>query len=140
MMWVMTWVQVLLAVALGIVLAWIALVAVLLVTARDRVRMREALRLLPDLLRLIAALVRDDRVPVRVRWMLAGLAAYLALPIDLIPDFLPVIGYADDALVTAIVLRFTVRAAGRDAITRNWRGSPEGLEAVLRLAAVAHPD
>jgi uncharacterized membrane protein YkvA (DUF1232 family) len=47
------------------------------------------------------------------------LLAYLALPIDLVPDFIPMLGYADDAIVVAIVLRSVVRRAGADALTRH---------------------
>lgn len=61
------------------------------------------------------------------------LLVYLASPIDLIPDFIPVIGYADDAIVSYIVLRSVVRTAGPDVITQHWPGSPEGLAAVRRL-------
>jgi uncharacterized membrane protein YkvA (DUF1232 family) len=62
------------------------------------------------------------------------LLAYLALPFDLVPDVIPVIGYADDALVVALVLRAVVRRAGVDALARHWPGSPDGLAAVCRLA------
>jgi len=61
---------------------------------------------------------------------------YLLSPIDLIPDFIPVLGYADDALVVAIALRFATRRAGSAAIERHWPGTPAGLRAVLRLAGL----
>jgi uncharacterized membrane protein YkvA (DUF1232 family) len=68
---------------------------------------------------------------VRVRlWLLLG---YLALPIDLIPDFVPVLGYADDAVIVALVLRSVVRRSGVDAVQRHWPGTPDGLRALLRL-------
>jgi uncharacterized membrane protein YkvA (DUF1232 family) len=68
---------------------------------------------------------------VRVRlWLLLG---YLAMPIDLVPDVIPVIGYADDAIVVALVLRSVVRRAGPDAVVRHWPGTPDGLAAVQRL-------
>ena len=66
-------------------------------------------------------------------WVLAG---YLLVPIDLVPDFLPVIGYADDAIVVAVALRRVVRAAGRDAVERHWRGDAAGLDVVRRLAGL----
>lgn len=71
---------------------------------------------------------------VRVRLWLLFL--YLAMPIDLIPDFIPVIGYADDAIIVAAVLRSVVRKAGPDAIRRNWPGTPHGLATVWRLAGL----
>lgn len=62
-------------------------------------------------------------------------AGLLAVPIDPVPDFIPVIGYADDAVIAAVVLRATVRAAGVEALRRHWPGTPEGLDAVLRLVS-----
>ena len=62
--------------------------------------------------------------------------AYLASPLDLIPDFIPVVGYADDAIIVAFALRSVVRAAGTDALDRHWPGSPDGLGVVRRLAGV----
>jgi uncharacterized membrane protein YkvA (DUF1232 family) len=84
----------------------------------------------------VAALIKDDRVSRGVRWTLVALGVYLALPFDLVPDFIPVLGYADDAIATALVLRLTMRAAGVEVITENWSGTPQGLRAVLRLAGI----
>jgi uncharacterized membrane protein YkvA (DUF1232 family) len=58
------------------------------------------------------------------------------LPFDLVPDFIPVAGYADDVLLVAWVLRSVVRAAGPEALDRHWPGTPEGLVVVRRLAGV----
>ncbi|MGO4535982.1 YkvA family protein [Leifsonia sp. 2MCAF36] len=97
-------------------------------------------RLGPDVVRLIKRLATDPDVPRPVRWWLFGLLVYLILPIDLIPDFFPVIGYADDAIITAIALRFAMRHAGYPALTRNWPGTPEGLAGVLALARIRPPE
>jgi uncharacterized membrane protein YkvA (DUF1232 family) len=64
---------------------------------------------------------------------LAVLLGYLAIPIDLIPDFIPVIGYADDAIIIALVLRSVTRAVGPAALDEHWPGTPEGLAALRRL-------
>ncbi|TDK27027.1 DUF1232 domain-containing protein [Arthrobacter crusticola] len=98
--------------------------------------MTDALRFLPDLLRLLRRLAADRTVPAGVRAALLLLLAYLLLPIDLVPDFLPVIGYADDVLLVALVLRLTVRRAGTGAVERHWPGSPQGLAVLLRLAGL----
>lgn len=130
------WVRVLLAVAGGLVLLWAALLVVLWRARPDETGLKEALRLLPDVIRLLARLARDRSLPrgLRVRlWLLLG---YLALPVDLVPDVVPVIGYADDAVVVALALRSVTRRAGPEALERHWPGSPAGLAAVRRLAGL----
>ena len=130
----MNWWQTLLGVLGGLLLCWLVLMAVLWATRPDDLRLRELLRLLPDVLRLVHRLAGDGTLPrgVRVRlWLLLG---YLALPIDLVPDFVPVLGHADDAIVVALVLRSVVRHAGAAAIDRHWPGTPEGLAALRRAS------
>lgn len=85
---------------------------------------------------LIRRLLRDPRVPRLRKLSLGLLVAYLACPIDLIPDFLPVIGQLDDALVAGLVLRGLVRSAGPALLHEHWPGGPEGLRIVLRAAGV----
>ena len=98
------------------------------------------LRLVPDVIRLVKRLAGDPTVPRGTRWWLLGLLGYLLMPIDLVPDFIPVLGYADDAIIVAIVLRFAIRHAGMDAIERHWPGTPAGLRSVLSLAGYGrHP-
>ncbi len=134
------WAILLLSVAGGILLLWIALLALLWVQQRragNEVDWREIVRLVPDVVRLIRRLAADPQVPRGTRWWLLGLLGYLLLPIDLVPDFLPVIGFADDAIVVAIVLRFAIRHAGMDAVERHWPGTPAGLRTVLSLTGAA---
>jgi uncharacterized membrane protein YkvA (DUF1232 family) len=100
----------------------------------ETVTMRDALRLLPDLLRLTRRLAADKTLPRGIRIRLLLLLLYLASPIDLVPDFIPVIGYADDAVVVALVLRSVARRAGPEAIDRHWPGTPEGLHLIQQLA------
>jgi len=122
-----------------LVLVYVVLLALLWRYARahpDTVSMRDALRLLPDLVRLIRRLAADKTVPTGVRVRLVLLLVYLVSPIDLVPDFIPVIGYADDAVVVALVLRSVTRRAGPDALARHWPGTPQGLQLVEQLAGV----
>ena len=121
-------------VVVGLLLLWVVLLVVLWRAKPDEVRVQEALRLLPDVLLLVTRLARDPSLPraVRVRlWLLLG---YLALPIDIVPDVLPVIGYADDAVVVVWALRSVMRSAGLEALERHWPGTPRGLRTVTALA------
>jgi len=130
-------VRAVLLVLAGLVLVWLVVVAAFYVAARragDPVRLRDGVRLLPDVLRLVRRLAADDSLPRGIRWRLGLLLGYLALPIDLVPDFIPVAGYADDVVLVAWVLRSVVRAAGPEALERHWPGTPQGLDVVRRLA------
>ncbi|GIF45044.1 YkvA family protein [Actinoplanes xinjiangensis] len=122
----------------GLAVVWLALIAALLLAGRryERPGLREMLRLLPDLLRLLKRLAGDADLPRGVRVRLWLLLLYLAVPIDLIPDFIPVIGYADDAIIVALALRSVARRAGPQALHRHWPGTPAGLAAVLGAAGI----
>ena len=117
----------------GLVPIWAVLVVALWFTKPDDYDMKQALRLLPDVIRLIKRLAVDPDTPRGVRIRLALLLVYLALPIDLIPDFVPVLGYADDAIIVALVLRSATRRAGPDALASHWPGTPAGLIVLKRL-------
>jgi uncharacterized membrane protein YkvA (DUF1232 family) len=128
------WPEVLLAVGGGLLLLWAVLLGLLWWARPEDLTVREALRLLPDLVRLVRRLASDRTLPrgVRVRlWLLLG---YLLSPVDLVPDVVPVLGYADDVVVVALALRSVVQRAGSQAVTRAWPGGPAGLAVVLRLA------
>ena len=129
----MAWVRLLVAVVGGLVLLWLALVLLLWRWRPEEVGAREAVRLLPDVVRLVRRLAADPELPRGVRVRLWLLLVYLLSPIDLVPDVLPVIGYADDVVVVAWALRAVVRRAGSGALERHWPGSPAGLAVVSRL-------
>jgi uncharacterized membrane protein YkvA (DUF1232 family) len=131
------WAWTLLAVAGGLLLCWAVLVAVLWWRRPEETRLRDLLRLLPDVLRLVRRLAGDRSLPRGVRVRLWLLLAYLASPVDLVPDVVPVLGYADDAVVTVLVLRSVVRRAGSEALSRHWPGTPEGLAALRRAAGLS---
>jgi uncharacterized membrane protein YkvA (DUF1232 family) len=88
----------------------------------------------PDCAVLFKRLLRDPRVPRRAKAALAFAVPYLASPIDLIPDFIPVFGQLDDALVVIAVLGYVARRAGRDVVAVLWPGWEAGLRVVLKLA------
>ena len=122
--------------AAGLLLLWLGLLVLLWRVKPDGSRAADALRVLPDVLRLTARLARDASLPRRLRFRLWLLLAYLAVPVDLVPDFLPVVGYADDAVLVVWTLRSVVRLAGAEAVERHWPGTPEGLQTVIRLAGL----
>lgn len=130
------WGELLVSAVAGLLLIWIVLVVALWRSGQGLRGLTEAVRMLPDLLRLVSRLARDRSLPWTVRWRLWLLLAYLASPIDLVPDFVPLVGYADDAVVVALALRSVVRAAGSEPLERHWSGSPGGLVVVRRLAGL----
>lgn len=133
------WWQGLVGIVGGLLLVYAVLLFFLWLYARkhpETVTMKDALRLLPDLLRLVRNLLADKTVPARVRVELVLLLVYLLFPVDLVPDFLPVIGYADDVLIIALVLRSVIRRAGITAVERHWPGNPQGLAIIVRLAGL----
>jgi uncharacterized membrane protein YkvA (DUF1232 family) len=139
------WWQILISIAAGVAVLYAVLIALLWRAGRRAgkgAQLRDAVRLLPDLIRLLRRLAADSTLPRGVRLRLLLLIGYLAMPIDLIPDFIPVLGYADDAIIVALALRSVARAAGPEAITRHWPGTPVGLELVQRLAGLdpSHPE
>lgn len=130
------WTRVMRAVLSAVVVlagAWALFALVLIVRRPDRATLALAARMLPDTLRLVGRLARDRTVSHSARLPLWLLLAYLALPFDLVPDILPVIGYADDAILTALVLRRLVRHAGPDKLAEHWPGTAEGLDTLRHL-------
>ncbi len=121
----------------ALVAIWLALAVTLWLAKPDDVGLRDMLRLLPDVLRLLKRLATDPRLPRRIRIVLVVLLAFIASPIDLIPDFIPVIGFADDVIITALVLRWVSRTAGADALAAHWPGTPDGLAALRRLCGLS---
>jgi uncharacterized membrane protein YkvA (DUF1232 family) len=134
----MIW-DVLAGIVVALLIAWLALVIALLMVRPKGSLLAEAMRILPDLLRLLRRLAADRTLPRGVRIRLGLLLAHLAFPIDLIPDFVPLIGYADDAIITAAVLRSVVRNAGIEAVRRHWPGSDDGFAALRRLTGINDP-
>jgi uncharacterized membrane protein YkvA (DUF1232 family) len=122
--------------ALLIALGVYVLAILALILAGRRVAAKELAVLVPNLLLLFKALATDPRVPRAAKiWLVIG-GLWLASPIDLLPEFLPVLGPLDDAVVAALVLRFLVRRAGVEVVREHWRGAPATLETILRAARI----
>jgi uncharacterized membrane protein YkvA (DUF1232 family) len=126
---VSTWLAAALAVA-----ALYALLVVALVVAGRRDQARTVAGFLPDCALLLKRLAADPRVPRRHKVALALLIGYLAMPLDLVPDFIPVAGQLDDAILVALVLRRVV-GGNRELVREHWSGPESSLALVLRMAA-----
>jgi uncharacterized membrane protein YkvA (DUF1232 family) len=96
--------------------------------------MKDLLLILPRLARMIASLLGDRDVPLAAKVALGALALYLASPVDLIPDAIPVLGYLDDLLVAAIVVDGLLSFVDRSLLLRYWPGSPASLDAAAAVA------
>jgi uncharacterized membrane protein YkvA (DUF1232 family) len=126
----MSWLVLSLVVVAAVYLA--AVLALVLLGRRDDAK--ALARLIPDCVVLVKRLLGDDRVPRRSKFLLAALAAYLALPFDLVPDFIPVAGQLDDAIVAAWVLRRVLRSGGRELLAEHWPGPERSLAVISRIA------
>lgn len=121
-------------IAAGVTLAIYAAFVAALIIAGRRQDARALAGFIPDCIVLFRRLLADDRVPRRSKLLLAALIGYLAMPIDLIPDFIPVAGQLDDAIIVALVLRSVLRAGGPGLLREHWPGPPSSLNALTRLA------
>ena len=126
-----TWILIALA---GALLVYLGAVLALVVVGR-RTDARAVAGFVPDCLVLCRRLLADSRVPRRHKALLAGLLGYLASPLDLIPDFIPVIGQLDDVLIAAVVLRTVRRGVKRSILRRHWPGPPQSLRVIERVAS-----
>ena len=126
----MDWVLLGLGVAL---LVYLALIAGLLIAGR-RVDAVALARFIPDCVVLMRRLVGDEQVPRRRKLVLFALLVYLLVPIDLVPDFLPVVGQLDDVIIAALALRYALRAGGPELLRTHWPGPDRSLQLVIRLA------
>ena len=112
----------------SLLVAWLAFIALLWVVRPRDVRLAELVRVVPDVLRLIRQLIGARSAPLGVRLALLGLLAWLVNPIDLIPEFIPVLGPLDDVVVAVLVLRYVRRRLGDGELRRRWPGTSESYE------------
>jgi uncharacterized membrane protein YkvA (DUF1232 family) len=121
----------------AVALAAYALFLLWLIVAGRKDEARALATLVPDFVVLFRRLLADPRVSRRRKLVLAALIPYLAMPFDLVPDFVPFAGYLDDAVIVALVLRHVLRGSGPELIEEHWPGPPSSLALVLRLAGAA---
>jgi uncharacterized membrane protein YkvA (DUF1232 family) len=128
----------LLIVAAAIVVVYAAFVVALIVAGRRR-DARDVARFIPDCIVLLKRLLGDPRVPRRHKLLLGALVGYLAFPIDLVPDFIPVAGQIDDVLVVVLALRVVLRASRGELLREHWPGPETSLAFVLRFVDTSSP-
>ena len=121
----------------GIVVALVALWALLLgllwLLRPKGVSVRELLGVIPDVVRLIRSVIGDGSAPLDVRLVLVGLLAWIISPVDLIPEFIPVLGPLDDVVVAIVAMRYVRRRLGIDDLRRRWAGTNTGFALLIRV-------
>lgn len=123
----------LLVVAASVLVVYAGFVVMLIVAGR-RPSLRDVARFIPDCIVLVTRLLGDPRVPRRHKLLLGALVGYLAFPFDLVPDFIPVAGYLDDALFVALTLRAVLRGTGGGLLREHWPGPESSLALLPRFA------
>lgn len=120
MNWGLVW-----GIVASLLAVWLLFIVVLWVLRPRGTNLGQLVRTVPDVLRLVRDLLRDGSVPFGVRAALVGLLAWLINPIDIIPEFIPILGPLDDVVVAVLVLRYVRRRLGEDALRRRWSGTDE---------------
>jgi len=132
--------RIILGIVVGIALLW-AVVLVLFWLLRPKgVSVREVMRIVPDVVRMLRSIVRDPVSPLDVRLVLVGLLAWIVSPIDLIPEFIPVLGPMDDAVVAVVALRYVRRRVGVAAMRARWPGTDDGFALLGRVVGFGPSD
>jgi uncharacterized membrane protein YkvA (DUF1232 family) len=118
-------------IGIGIAIAIWSVAIVVLIAVGRRSRARELATLVPNLMVLFRDLLRDPRVPRGAKLWLGLAVVWIASPIDLVPEFIPIAGPLDDAIVAALVLRHVLRRTDRSVLFEHWRGAPGTLDAIV---------
>ncbi len=118
---------------------WLLIAAVIWIHRPSRALAGPALRLLPDIARLVRRLVADPHVPRPLRWALVGVLLWMLSPIDLLPEFLPGLGPLDDIVVAVLVLRAVGRRIGIDGLRARWPGTDTSFDLLRRLLSGGRP-
>jgi uncharacterized membrane protein YkvA (DUF1232 family) len=117
----------------GVLAVYLLFVVALLVLGR-RSEARALAGFVPDCVVLFKRLLQDERVSRPRKLLVAALVAYLVMPLDVVPDFIPVAGQLDDAILVALVLRTVLRSAGTELVREHWPGPESSLALMLRTA------
>ena len=123
----------LVGIAIGLVALWAGLLLLFWLVRPKGVAVREILAVVPDIVRLLRALIADPNVPVDVRLALVALVVWILSPIDLIPEFIPGLGPLDDVIVAVVAMRYVRRRVGINAIRARWPGSDDGFALLARV-------
>lgn len=117
----------------GLLVVWAAFVALLWFLKPRDARLGDLVRVVPDILRLVRSVISDRTAPTGARVALVGLLAWLLNPIDIVPEFIPVLGPLDDVVVAVLVLRYVRNRLGEDGFRRRWPGTDEGYALLARV-------
>lgn len=123
----------LIALVVAVTLVWAAFLVLFWILRPRDVPVREVVRVIPDLVRMLRSIIGDLSAPVDVRIVLVALMVWIVSPIDLIPEFVPGLGPLDDVIVAIVALRYTRRRIGVDDLRARWSGTTEGFTLLLRV-------
>ena len=125
--------ELIVAIVVALVALWAILLALFWALRPKGVSVRELLGLIPDVLRLLRSVIADRSAPLDVRLVLVGLLAWILSPIDLIPEFIPVLGPIDDVVVAVVAMRYVRRRVGIEDLRRRWTGTDDGFALLIRV-------
>lgn len=120
-------------IVVSLVILWALLLALFWILRPKDVPLRELVRIVPDVIRLLRSIIGDRSAPLGVRAVLVFLLVWIVSPIDLIPEFIPVLGPLDDVIVAAVALRYTRRKLRVEDLRRRWVGTDDGFALLVRL-------
>jgi uncharacterized membrane protein YkvA (DUF1232 family) len=123
----------LVTIVVGLIAVWALLLVLFWVLRPKGISVGDLVRLVPDLVRMLHGIVTDSSAPLDVRLVLVGLLAWIISPIDLIPEFIPVLGPIDDLVVAVVALRYVRRRLGVETLRERWPGTPEGFALLGRV-------
>jgi uncharacterized membrane protein YkvA (DUF1232 family) len=125
--------RILVGVVASLIALWVAMLVLFWALRPRGVPTRQIVGVIPDVLRLLRSLIADRSTPLDVRIVLVGLVAWIVSPIDLIPEFIPVLGPLDDVVVGIVAMRYVRRRVGIEDLRGRWTGTPDGFELLTRL-------